>query len=459
MLTVTLLLLACKPDDTGPTTAEEIKEAETEWITDLSIETVADIGTTLDVTFSTATEGAAWVSYRVGDGAWQQTSQTAAATSHRLPVIAAPYAEVTLKVVADLDGAERESGEVSLEAGGLSPEAPVIEVTIDNYDPPDDSLLLLSVFGSPVYAMMVEFDGTVRWAHPHAELGSTAEGGLGVVQSVVPGQLLLNTFTPGEEENESSDLRRINLFGEVEAQHPTPGAHHFFAEQPDGGVLWLRYASRQIGNSKVIADELMRLPADGGDSEVLASLWDLLPAPEPPNNADRWDWTHANWLLYSPDRNSYLMSTANTNLLLEFDPDGALLQTINGDRAPVGEYRYGNDAEAFGYPHGIHWSRDGSELLILQRTDTTSSAVRYALHEDSQQIQRIWQYGEELGHNTTVLGEVQELPDGNYLVSWGGLGILQVVTPQQEVLWEAQTELGHFFSHMHLITDMYNARD
>jgi hypothetical protein len=457
MLILTLLL-GCKPDDTAPTPVEDIESAATEWLTNLAAAPVADIGTTLDVSFDTPVSGPAWVAYRIDGGEWQQTPATEPGTTHRLPVIGAPYAEVTLKAVAELDGVLRESGEVLIEAGGPPPEAPVITVTVDGYTPPEeDALLLLGVFGDLSYAVMMDFDGTMRWSHPLNDIGEEARGGLGVVQSVVPGQLLVNVFMPGEPYNDSAELRRINLLGEVTFQSDTPGGHHFFAETPDGAVLWLRYDARTIGSTTVIGDELMRLPPEGGSSESVVNLWDLLPPPTPPKGAARWDWTHANWLLYSPERDRYLLSTAKTNLLMELGEDGTLHQIINGHQAPTAPYQYDDESQAFGYPHGIHWDASGQSLLVLQRRDQISTAARYRINEDSLQIERTWNYGADLEYDSTVLGEVQELSDGNFLVSWGGLGILQVVSPQQEVLWEAQTGLGTFFSHMHVITDPYNA--
>lgn len=451
------MMLACAPEDVDAP-VEDASEAETEWITDLAVVSVPNIGTTLEVTFETAAEGPAWVEYSIDGGGWEQTPPTASDTAHRVAVITAPYAEVVLRVVADLEGAPRESGDIAATAGGLPPEAPDIEITVNQYTPPADALLLLSVFGSPVYAVMMDFDGTMRWAHPHNAIGAEAEGGLCVAQSIVPGQLLVNVFTPGEPFNDSAELRRINLFGEAVETIATPHAHHFFAEGPTGDILWLRYDSRKQGETTVTGDELMMLPAGGGESVSLANLWDLLPSPSPDSGADQWDWTHANWLQYSPERDSFLMATAQTNLLMEFAPDGTLLQSINGFQSPVTGYGYDDVSEAFGYPHGVYWSADGKSLLMFQRRDGVSSAARYTLDEDNRWIDRTWSYGTDKQADALVLGEMQELSDGNFLISWGGLGILQVVTPAQEVLWEARTSVGSFFTHITVITDPYNSR-
>ena len=452
---VLLFVLACTSGSQTSST-EDPSEAETDWIQDLSVDPIDLIGTTLDVRFTTAVEGPAWIEYTVDGGPWEETAPTAPGSSHRLPVIAAPYASVSLRAVALLDGERRESGLIEADAGGLTPEAPVLALTINNYTPPDGERLLLSIFGPQAYIVMMEYDGTVRWAHPH-DTGD-ADSGLGVAQSVFDGQLLLNVFTLGEEHNETAELRRMNLLGEVTASIPTPRAHHFFAEQPSGNILWLRYDVREIDGQTIIGDALMHQPADGGPATAIANLWDLLAPPEPPKNADIWDWTHANWLQYSADRDSILMSTAHENMLFEFAPDGTLLQKINGFQSSETPYFYSDSSHAFGYPHGIHWDRDGEDLLMLQRRSGLSTAVRYALDEANTRIERVWSFGEEFNHDSRVLGEVQELSDGNYLVSWGGRGLLQVVTPEEKVLWELQTEFSHFFSHTTVITDLYNAR-
>lgn len=452
-----LLMLACAPDRVGSPVTTDPEEAETEWIQDLEIAPVEGIGTTLAVSFVTPVEGPAWAEYRVDGGDWEQTPPLPAGTQHRLAVLGAPYAEVTVKVVASLDGALRESGLVAVDAGGLLPEAPDIEVTIADYTPPQGELLLLSVFGQPAYVMMMAFDGTVRWAHPHNNI-TKAESGLAVAQARRdPGELWLNVFTLGAEYNHDAEMRRMNLFGEVTNQITTPGAHHYFTELPDGDLLLLQYDVRTVNGVETVGDALLRQPTNGDEPVQIANLWDLLPDPQPDAGADLYDWTHANWVLYSPERDSVLVSTADTNVLFEFDTEGALLQHVNGFQAPISGYHYTNASETFDYPHGVHWDQDGEELLMLYKHNGISAAGRYALDEDSRQISRVWSYGAELRKSAQVLGEVQELADGNLLVSWGGLGILQVVSPHGEVMWEARTDFGRFFSHATPITDPYNA--
>ncbi|MFT4975567.1 MAG: hypothetical protein ACI8S6_001454 [Myxococcota bacterium] len=448
-----LLMLACQPQKDPSDT--DFTEAETDWIQDLDVAVVEGIGTTLAVSFTTAVEGSAWVEYAVGDGDWQQTPPGTQATAHRLPVLTAPYADVALRVVASLDGVLRESGTVEVEAGGLPPEAPVLEITIDDYTPPEDALLLMSIFGETAYVVMMEFDGTMRWARPHA-IGD-AESGLGVQQSI-NGGLLMNAFDIEDTYNETSELYRVSLLGEVTDRVEMPGAHHFFSETPSGEILWLRYDIREVDGVDIVGDEVMMLPASGGESVSFANLWDILPAPQPDPGAESWDWTHANWLIYSPIRESYLVSTARENTLIELAPDGSTLQTINGRQSSLTTYHYADTEEAFEYPHGVHWDNGGSDLLMLQRRDAASSAVRYVLDEQSHEISRVWSFGADFGYDAQVLGEVQQLSDGNHLVSWGGIGILQVVSPNNTILWEAQLELGRFFSHINVITDPYNAR-
>lgn len=449
-----LSLVSCKPPSKG--TSPE--EAETVWIQDIAVAAAEAVPTTLAVSFTTTTAGPAWVEYSIEGGPWQQTPPSDEETEHTIPVIAGSLVDVELRIVASLEGASRESGVFAAQSGGLLPGTPTIEITINNYTPPENTSLLMSVFGEVSHVVMADFDGTVSWALPQGSLDENLRGGLSVEQSVLrPGELIFNTFNPDDFEGADAEIWRVNLLGEPLERLSTPGAHHFVTQTPDGDLLWMRVDARKQGKVTIIGDEVIRHNLASGESAPFFNTWDTLELPRNLPPGTYFDWTHLNWMTYSPARDSYLLSTAYANTLIELDTDGDVLRLINGFDVPDLGYEYDDIQDAFAYPHGVHWAQDDTSLLVFSTRDRVSHAARYTIDEEAQSLSLVWEYGREKGQESVVLGEVQELSDGNYLVSWGGLGILQIVTPYQEVLWEARTALGSFFSQTHLITDPYGS--
>ena len=447
-------LAGCAPP-AAPSDSPEA--AETTWIQDISVSPAEAVPTTLAVSFNSPTIDAAWIAYRIDDGPWLQTPPTIDESNHILPVVAGPLVDLELQVVIEIDGEQHESGIFTAQSGGLLPNTPVLTITENNYTPPDGELLLLSVFGDVVHTVMLSFDGEILWALPQGDPDATLLGGLSVEPSVLhQGQLLFNSFVPDDWENTQAEIWRVNLLGEVQERTPTPYAHHFFTQTPDGDLIWLRTDIREQDNLEIVGDEVVRTSHTTGETTSFLSLWDTLSMPMETPPGGRFDWTHANWVGYTASRDSYLVSTALANFILEVSPEGEVLRTINGFNAAGNAYVYDDITAAFYYPHGPHWTRDGEDLLVFSTREHASHAARFSFSDDDRTLSRTWEHGLEEHREAMLLGEVQELSDGNILIGWGGLGVLQVVTPEGEVLWEAQTGLGSFFSQVQVIPDPYS---
>ncbi len=438
-------LLACRPE----TTPADPEQAETVWIQDISVETAERIPSALVVRFATAAPGGAWVEFGLQSAGERSTPVDAEGTEHSLTVIGPPpLSEVFLQVVALIDGEEHRSGVFTATSGQLLPDSPTMTVTVSDYEAPPETTLLLSVFGKPCHTAMASLDGTVFWALQQGD-----DDFAGVSVAAAEGGIAFNTYPNASEE--PGAITRVDLSGEERSRFDTPAGHHFFAVGPQEETWWLATLSQQAGDTKIRGDVVMRQDADGTGVELF-SFWDLLTPPEN-GSAPIMDWTHANWLVHSEARQSVTVSTAHTNHIIELSEDGEIQRIIGGPGAERAQYVFADPADAFEYPHGVHWTADG-DLLVFTTIDSVSRAMRYRLDEESRVIEAVWRFGEEYGYQTTVLGEVSELSDGNLLISWGSTGLLQIVSPQGEVLWEAEAPFGSFFSQVHLLQTPYGDR-
>ena len=427
--------------------SQGIDGAETDWIYNLEVQPAEAAPTVLEVTFDAPSDVVAWVEYGLSSPDESTTALSTAATSHSIPVIGGgAYTEVMMRVVIEADGEQFKSGVFSATTEGLMPETPTFEVTVDNYDPPQDAVLLMGVYNDPSYLVMLNFDGEVVWSK---STGTSDEGyGLGVLP--VDGQIHYNFFEKGIN---NGIYGKMSLTGEEISTLETPGAHHFFSVSPEGEPVWIQEDVRSIGSEDVVGDQIV--VGLGADARSIFSTWDHFTFQPNPGTAP--EWTHANWVEYHPERDSYLISTAYTDTLVEMDTEGNPLRIFGGRNAAPGDsdYVFDDPSSLFSRPHGINWTSKG-DLLVFSTVRNTSCVIRYEIDDTTGVMTERWRFGQEYEYEAMALGEVHELSDGNILIGWGSVGLIQVVDPTTDtVLWEAQSALEQFPTQLHYLDNPY----
>jgi hypothetical protein len=436
------ILFAC-------TANEGLLGAETEWVYGLEVATSEEIPSVIEVSFTTPEDAVAWIEFGE-DSTSRSTAVDAASTEHSFSVIGpGPLTEVTMRVVVEVNGQQHTSGVFTHTSGGLLPETPTFEVTVDNYDPPEDAVLLMAVYNDPSFLVMLNFDGEVIWSK---STGASFDGyGLGVLP--VDGQIHYNFFEKGVS---NGLYGKFSLSGKDIAVEDTPGAHHFFTIGPDDKPVWIQEDIHEDELGEVIGDQIV--VGMGDEAESIFTTWDYVTFQ--PNPGTLPEWTHANWIEYHPDRDSYLVSTAYTDTLFELDTTGTPIRTFGGRNAVPSDvdYIFDDPGALFSRPHGINWTSKG-ELMVFSTVNNISSTVIYEVNDDNGVLYERWRFGEEYGYEAKALGEVHELEDGNILISWGSVGLLQVVDPTTStVLWEAQSALEQFPTQVHYLDNPYVTR-
>ena len=438
-----LALLACEPRTKGPAAAE------TDWVQALQVAPGTQIPAVLEVSFETPEPTSAWIEFGVDAPGARRTLISPAAQQHTIPVFGLGALQaVSMQVVVQAsDGTEHRSGVFTETSGGLLPGSPTFDITINSYDAPAEAVLLLSVYGEPGHLVMINLDGEVVWSRAYEE--EDGEIGLGVLPT--GDGLRYNRF---QSELEDGRIGRMDLLGEIQEEAAAEDSHHFLTTTATGEVVWMREDPRPLAPyAAVIGDQIVVGP---DAAQVLFSTWDALTFADEDVPTPVVSWTHANWIEHHPDRKTYLMSTAYTNVILELAEDGEVVRLFNGRDAVDGTYTYANPQDAFEFPHGPHWASNG-DLLVFSTSSRVSRAIRYRIDDEAGTIEAVWEFGRSYGYEAKALGEVQELPDGNILISWGSVGILQIVDPTDDtVLWEAQAPLQQFTTQVHYLETPYS---
>jgi len=262
-----------------------------------------------------------------------------------------------------------------------------------------------------------------------------------------------------------SALRRIDLLGHSLQQLSLPYAHHAFAELPDGVVAYLAVDERawydpdQEDYVQVCGDKLMEVDAQGELREVF-STWDWAE----PTKHDHWDesgvgkpadWTHGNALRYYEPSDSYLLSLAYLDTVLELDREsGAVLRSFGAQ----GEIPVEVDSLIFSLQHDPTLTDAGTLLMASGARTEETFAIEYDIDEEAGVLRERWSYGQGAGLYTLAGGQASRLSNGNTLFGTGTTGLVREVTPEGEVVWEVFTGMGASFYELVLFSDFYEGR-
>ena len=299
---------------------------------------------------------------------------------------------------------------------------------IEGADDPDAPYTLWSISVadqdlSAVY--LLDPDAGIRWYHLTDGLVLAAHAtldGAGVAIQV--------SRVAGEEAGDATTLDIVPWSGDaLVLDHPL--GHHDFVELPDGTFAAIVEVQGKFEGRAVIGDAIEILDRDGGRRE----LWNAFGSVRLEKNEgwtlDPADWTHANGIDYSPDRDLFALSLFRQQQVVLFDSDAA----PHGLFGAEGDWTIQDDP-GFGPQHGPRFTEDG--LSLFDNAGAGASRwVSYALGAGT--ADPIAEVGEPWGDQSLVGGDGLERKDGSVVTTWGDLGYLLTTSSEGEVLRVVRT--------------------
>jgi hypothetical protein len=85
------------------------------------------------------------------------------------------------------------------------------------------------------------------------------------------------------------------------------------------------------------------------------------------------------------------------------------------------------------------------------RSPPVSRVAEYSYDEQAMTVELVWEMEEPTGSFIAVLGDARRLSNGNTLIDWSSKGRIQEVTPDKEVVWEAEATIGGLVSRVRFI--------
>lgn len=222
------------------------------------------------------------------------------------------------------------------------------------------------------------------------------------------------------------EVRRVSMDGLAEQANVSglEQAHHDFTVLPDGTVVAIAYGDQgPEGCSSIIA----RAP-NGQLTTLVEDVSTLYPA-----TVD----CHPDAIQYDPMSESFTIAVAGENLFVNFDRLGNANWQFGGTSALTthlpGTWQ-GN--------HGHQLLQNGNLLFFSNDDGLQSLALEYRLNVGSLSAMEVWRYSG--GQGSSILGDVQRLPNGNTLVTYSLQGVIEEVRPAGEVVQTfATSALGY----------------
>ncbi len=329
------------------------------------------------------------------------------------------------------------------------PQLTITQQQRDRYDP--DTVILGTLIGASSVLFAIDREGRWLWHH------QLEDGLVAVDVHIQDGAILHNVFE-AEFSEDVGEVRWLDLTGAQTGSLRTPGAHHVFEITPDGAIAWPAVDIRDWYDEKrdetitIVGDRLMEADPDGTTRELF-TIWDH----EIPERTDQWqgafydegfDWTHANGLSYTPDRDTYLLSLGHVDAVYELDrATGVPHQRIDSDWAARG-------STPFSFQHDPHWTDEGTLMMMSYTDDIDPVAIEYTVNTTQERLVEVWSDATEAS-GLTMLGQARRLPGGNVLVNYGGKGIIREITAAGEVVWEVSSPLGTWFGNVRIADELF----
>jgi len=255
-----------------------------------------------------------------------------------------------------------------------------------------------------------------------------------------------------------SRIVQMGFDGEELASIEIPGGHHSFDLLPDGSVVYLAQDVRDTEQWGAVVGDAVWVH-DGNEAELIYSTWEdenIVLETHSSWNTEFYpqghDWTHANYVAYSAERQSFTVSFANAQSVIEIDAEtGEHLRSIG---------RYGThqvtSPNLIGRPHSGYWTEDGNLLFFTSPRNANDSIALELSFDDEEMIATVdWSYGQGLNWHTHILGEAVRQQNGNTLVNFGSKGIVEEVSDAGEPLWRMYTATGTFPGHLNFLSSFY----
>ncbi len=422
---------------------------------------LTEVGMVLQVTFDTDASVDATVVFAAEDGVEFRTPvSTSTSHSHTLRGVP-PIQEISWHVEIGTESCPV----VVTNTGPPTAETPKLVLSVNEPTLHDGGYIMGANVASVAVTWMVNREGLMVWDYQHDadHQGTDAKPAVGI------DGVSMNLFNVDRSIDDSKVLT-VAWDGSLLDDRETVLGHHAFVEQDDGDLAYVAIDVRNAlvdGVARDVVGDALHIRAPDGTVTEVWNVWDH-PEQIPLEDHEEdnfsfypqgWDWIHINGFDHDVAQDRWLLSMRNVNTVVEVDASGAetLSFGLHGKWTLVGI-----DAADIKWPHNSNYTSSGSIVTFVSPGGDLghSKVVELARDDATETLTVVWE------HDCLVVGKVDfclskvegaahRLANGNMLVSWGAVGVLQEITADHQIAWEGKWPLGHVSGHIHHVADPY----
>jgi hypothetical protein len=333
-------------------------------------------------------------------------------------------------------GAVHTSAQHSAVTGDAPSSLPQVTRSVDDPDRAVGGFLVTCLLTSPPAAVILDEDGDYVWWYTY-DVDEKAE--MTRARLSADGEWMLFRLSVADDDGYTQV--RVRLDGTEVEELSIPDTHHDFVELPDGTIATLAFDDRDIDGETIRGDRIVELPTDAEPVQVWSS-WDSF-VYHPEDVGITGEWTHANYLVYEPDAQMYVVGMRNIDTLARID-------RATGDVVwSFGRYSDIDTEDGllpFVGQHGFEIY--GDHVLVFDNGPVErlrSRAVIYEIDADTRTATQVGGYSTEPPLYAPILGDVERLSDDVVLVTWSVQGQVDQVARGGELIWRLNLELGGVF--------------
>ncbi len=415
--------------------------------------------TLVEVNWTTDEPGYSWVEYGTTQAMELSTDVSSEATTdHSFLLYGVPaLSDIYVTAYTEIDG-EVLTSFAEISTPNVPSNLPDPTVTVFDEDRADSSLYIVgSILGENNLLFAINREGEWLWYTEPDDTLCTFD-----TQISRDGHGLVYNLFAMDNSLHHGYLNHIGIDGQVTDEFITVGAHHAFAQLPDGNTAVIVADVRDWQNpgtgevETVVGDAIQEIDAEG-NLQTIFSTWDW----SDPWVHEDWDveyypgmkdWTHGNSLAYYEDRDTYLISLANIDTVLEVNrTTGDVVRSFG----PRMEYDYLPGTPPADFQHDAQLTPQGTLIMTSRIEHDHTLGIEYSIDESTKTLEEVWSYGDDANLLAITQGQITILPNGNTLVNFGTAGVIREVTPEGDVVWELQADAGSWFGYVELFNDFY----
>lgn len=266
--------------------------------------------------------------------------------------------------------------------------------------------------GGSNYAFIVDADGTVVWAASAPSQCSRAHMDY---EGANMWMVALNV------QNSGGEMRFVSMDGTTSKNNISglSSAHHDFTVLPGkiAAMVWAASGTDPESN-------LVEMNADGSGSPTTAFKIgsNLYAGGSSAFGGTSTNTYHCNYIIYHPGDDSFTISDRNPNLVVKAKHDGTPVWQIGGSCASAKAPKCATGTWQVNHGHDL--DGDGNMLLFNNGQSGSSHVFDFKLTESSSAISYTTTKDFTSGNSSNVLGDVQFLPNGSFLVTYSTGGVI-----------------------------------